>query len=396
MPYTARGSSVKIAQLIHHFSESLGGLEICVHNVSQRLAAQGHDVSLYCCAPERLAFTPPYRLRRFPRLYKVRQTYPLSKYLVWAIVAGEQLRHRYDVWQVNGGYPYGAYLAGLFQRLGVPAVLRCSGEDIQAVPELGYGYRLDPALDRLIARAYPRYDALVAISDTVRREYLALGVAPERIARIPNGVDVARLGAPRDARAVRRAHGIPETARVVLTVGRNHPKKNCQAIPGMLSGLLDAGLDAWWIVAGRGASALDASALAPERRERLVRVEELGAPPRDFSLPPDALLDLYAASDVFAMTSLLETFGIVLLEALAAGLPVVCFDAPGVRDVARADVARVCPLGDAAAMGRALREILSGPDDPAPRRQRLAYAREHSWDRVAGLYLELYQGLARR
>jgi len=277
----------------------------------------------------------------------------------------------------------------------VPAVLRCSGEDIQAVPELGYGYRLDPALDRLIARAYPRYDALVAISDTVRREYLGLGVPPERIADIPNGVDVERLGAPRDTRAARRALGIPEAARVVLTVGRNHPKKNYRAIPGMLAGLLDAGLDAWWIVAGRGASGLDASSLAPERRERLVRVEELGAPARDFSLPPDALLDLYAAADVFAMTSLLETFGIVLLEALAAGLPVVCFDAPGVRDVARADVARVCPLGDEAAMGQALREVLSAQDDPAGRERRLARAREHSWDRVAGRYLDLYRGLAR-
>ncbi|GFK94180.1 N-acetyl-alpha-D-glucosaminyl L-malate synthase [Fundidesulfovibrio magnetotacticus] len=386
---------MKIAQLCHHFADSLGGLEVCVHNVSQRLALAGHHVSLYCCGPGRLPFRPPYRLRAFPRLYKVRQTYPLSKWAACAFVAAEQLRLRYDVWQVNGGYPYGAYLSGLFARLGVPAVLRCSGEDIQAEPDIGYGYRLDPELARLIERGYPRYDALVAISETVTREYLALGVPGERIARIPNGVDVERLAAPRDRQAVREAHGIPRDAKVLLTVGRNHPKKNYRIIPALLDGLLDAGHDAWWLVAGRGVSALDAQALAPERRRRLVLVEELGAPPRDFSLPPDALLDLYKAADVFVMTSLLETFGIVLLEALAAGLPLVCFDAPGVRDVAHPGVARVCPLGDQAAMARALHDALIAPDTPEALRARLDFARDHSWDRVARDYAALYASLAR-
>lgn len=386
---------MKIAHLIHHFADSLGGLEICAHNVGQRLAARGDDVTLYCTAPHRLSFRPPYAVRPFLKLYKVRQTYPLSKYLAWAYIWREQRHHRYDLWQVSGGYPYGAYLIGLFRCLGVPAVLRCSGEDIQTDPALGYGYRLDPALDRLIAASYPRYDALVAITETVRREYLALGVPEERIALIPNGADIERIENAPVTSDVRARHGIPPQAQVLVTVGRNHPKKNYRIIPGLLAGLLGAGHDAWWIVAGRGCSAIPDDGLPEKWRHRLVRVEEIGPPPRDFILPSNALVAYYKAADVFVMPSLLETFGIVLIEALAAGLPVVAFDVPGVHDVARPEVARLCPAGDVAAMASAVESALDASGDDDARRKRLAYAADYSWDRAAAIYRALYARLIR-
>lgn len=385
---------MKIAQIVHHFADSLGGLEVCAHNVSQRLHHMGEQVTLYCCRPERLSFHPPYPTRPFPQLYKVRQTYPVSKWLVSAFVAREQRRHGYDVWQVNGGYPYGAYLAEVFVNLGVPALLRCSGEDIQTDPVLDYGFRLDPRAAGHIAAAYPKYAGLAAISETVRQEYLSLGVPAERIALLPNGVDAARIAAaPADGEA-RCRHGIPKGAKVVLTVGRNHPKKNYQAIPNLLASLLNEGLDAWWIVAGRGASSIDVGSLAPSDRKRLVRVEEIGAPSEGFALPSDGLLSYYKAADAFAMTSLLETFGIVLLEAMAAGLPVTCFDVPGVRDVVGPDLARVCPPGDVTAMAGALADILVKSDAPEARKRRREYAEAHSWDRVAARYLAVYHALA--
>jgi glycosyltransferase involved in cell wall biosynthesis len=390
---------MKIAQLVHHFADSLGGLEICAHNVSQRLALAGDDVSLYCCDPHRLAFVPPYTVRPFIKLYKVRQTYPLSKLLAWAYVWREQSRHRYDLWQVNGGYPYGAYLIGLFRRMKVPAVLRCSGEDIQADRVLGYGFRLDPSLARLIDAAYPRYDALVAITQTVKNEYLAMGVPEENIALIPNGADVDRIRRFPADEAVRARHGIPLDARVILTVGRNHPKKNYRIIPGILAALLESGRNVWWIVAGEGCGALDRAGLPKRWRERLVRVERIGPPALDHNLPSDELLAYYKAADAFAMTSLLETFGIVIIEALAAGLPVAAFDVPGVRHVALPGVASLVPAGDASAMASALAGAMDGLDSPraaAERARREEYAAGHSWDRTAGAYRALYAKLVER
>ncbi|WP_029460235.1 glycosyltransferase family 4 protein [Solidesulfovibrio alcoholivorans] len=386
---------MKIAQFISHFADALGGLEVCVHNIALRHQAMGADVTLYCRNPERVAFAVPYRMRRCLRLVKVRQTYPVSMWLARAFVAREQRRHGYDVWQVNAGYPYGAFLGGYFEKSGVPGVLRCSGDDIQVSESLGYGVARNPKIARIIDGNYGRFDALVAISDTVRLAYLRLGVPASRIRLIPNGVDAARIAAVPADPDVRARHGIPAGALTLLTVGRNHPKKNYASIPGLLAALLDRGCDAWWLVVGGGSAAIDRSALPEGRRDRLVTVETV-APGRDAGeLPSRELVEYYKAADVFVMTSLLETFGIVLLEAMAAGLPVAAFDAPGVRDVAGPDVAAVCPAGDNAAMVGAILEAARKRGDDAAREARLAYARAHSWDRVAADYLALYEELAR-
>lgn len=386
---------MKIAQLIHHFADALGGLEVCVHNLALRHQDLGADVTLYCHNPERVAFSVPYRMRRFIRQIKVRQTYPLSKWLAQAFVAGEQHRCGYDVWQVNAGYPYGAFLADYFARSGVPAVLRCSGDDIQVDESLGYGVARNRKIARIIDGNYGKYAAVVAISDTARQEYRRIGVPEDRIRLIPNGVDAARIADTPVNPDIRARHGIPARALTLITVGRNHPKKNYAAIPAMLASLLEKGLDVWWLVVGGKTSSLDRSSLPENRRDRLVAVEAV-APARDMDeIPSRELVEYYKAADVFVMTSLLETFGIVLLEAMAAGLPVVCFDAPGVRDVAGPDLAEVCPLGDSESMVQGIVRAAQTRGDQAARQARLAYAEDHSWDRVAGEYLSLYRNLIR-
>jgi glycosyltransferase involved in cell wall biosynthesis len=62
--------------------------------------------------------------------------------------------------------------------------------------------------------------------------------------------------------------------------------------------------------------------------------------------------------------------------------------------VAGPDVAAVCPAGDDAAMVGAILEAVRKRGDAAARETRLAYARAHSWDRVAADYLALYESLA--
>jgi phosphatidylinositol alpha-mannosyltransferase len=88
-----------------------------------------------------------------------------------------------------------------------------------------------------------------------------------------------------------------------------------------------------------------------------------------------------------------ESFGVVLLEAMAASVPIVASELPGYANVARPDIdARLVPPGDAAALGRALNEVLGS----AALARRLteageARAAEFSMDHLAELYLERYE-----
>jgi glycosyltransferase involved in cell wall biosynthesis len=98
----------------------------------------------------------------------------------------------------------------------------------------------------------------------------------------------------------------------------------------------------------------------------------------------EALATAYASADVFAFPSLTETFGQVVQEAMASGLPVVAFEAEGVRDLIRhGESGLLAPIGDVAAFTRALRALLSSPEQ----RERMgahgrASAEQRGWDRV--------------
>jgi phosphatidylinositol alpha-mannosyltransferase len=145
------------------------------------------------------------------------------------------------------------------------------------------------------------------------------------------------------------------------------------------------------VVAGDGEERTAVATLPAEVRGRVVM---LGNVEHD-DLPP-----YHAACDVFAGPARGgESFGIVLVEAMAAGLPVVASDIPGYREVVRNGMeGLLVPPSDPVALAAALREVL---DDPSVAR-RLGdagreRARTYSWDNVAAQLEALYErALARR
>jgi glycosyltransferase involved in cell wall biosynthesis len=382
---------MKIAHLLPHFFSAAGGLQVCVHNICLRHAQAGHSPHLFCCDAPPDTATRPYTVTDFRNFRGVTRGWPLLKRLIQRYVAGLQRRHNFDLWQIDGGYPYGAALADYFQTSGIPAVLRCSGDDIQVSNEFDYGVRRNPKVDRIIRATYPKYSALVAITESVVQEYRELGVTEERIARIPNGVAPERF-APIPGEDIRKKHGVPPGAKLLLSVGRNHPKKGYAYIPAILRGLLEQGLDVYWLVVGKGCGELKKLVEGAEA-ERLLCVEEIPFSGQGHDVPSQALVQYYLQADLFVLTSMLETFGIVILEAMAAGLPVVCFDAPGVRDVMRPECGAICPAGDVQTMTHAVGHLLTASSTADIAEHCRAQAADHSWDRIAADYLDLYKQL---
>jgi glycosyltransferase involved in cell wall biosynthesis len=147
------------------------------------------------------------------------------------------------------------------------------------------------------------------------------------IAVVPTGVDLAWFGRG-DGRRVRAELGIADDAFLVGYVGRLAPEKNLGFLAEVLARLLTAEPRVHALIAGKG----------PEENAIRQRLGEFAAQGRlhmpgvyDYSRLPD----LYHALDVFAFSSLSETQGMVLTEALAAGVPAVALDASGVREVVR-------------------------------------------------------------
>jgi glycosyltransferase involved in cell wall biosynthesis len=196
-------------------------------------------------------------------------------------------------------------------------------------------------------------------AERVRTRY---GVARDRIARIPNPLDVNRWGGV-SRPAVRSELGLPEDAVVVVWHGRVDLHRKG----------LDMLLGAW---------AQLAQLPGPQRRLLLVGTgkdaEAMRRRIRDESLPGIVWLDQYtldrqrlaaylAAGDVYAFSSRQEGFPVAPMEAMASGLAVVATDASGVTDIApdgEASGVIIVPRDDLAAFTEALRRLL---DDPARR-----------------------------
>jgi glycosyltransferase involved in cell wall biosynthesis len=149
----------------------------------------------------------------------------------------------------------------------------------------------------------------------------------DRVHVIPTGVDVAgiRASAPIDSRP---EAGWPDDAVVVASLGRLAPEKRPQLLLDAVAQAAGVHPALRLLVIGGGPS-LDELRSRADRTDLAGRVHFTGPLPR-----PEALARL-AGADVFAFVSRTETQGLVLAEALAAGLPAVAVDGPGVRDSVR-------------------------------------------------------------
>lgn len=246
-----------------------------------------------------------------------------------------------------------------------------------------------PALRRFViamAREYANLcDAVIAPSESIGRLLADRGVqAPIRA--IPTGVDVDRFRRGNGAR-VRARLGIAPSAFVVGHVGRLAHEKNLPFLATAVAGFLRRHPDAHFLVVGAGPSA---DAIRAIRNGSAARVHLTG------SLQGQDLVDAYHAMDVFAFASHTETQGMVLAEAMAAAVPVVALDAPGVREVVRdGRNGRLLPNQDAGAFAAALDQMKHALRERRDtwKREALLTATDCSLERCTDRLLDLYGGL---
>ncbi len=384
--------SMKIAHVIP-FYHGIGGLQVCVHNISKSIGQRGHRVHVYSWENNSRIKGYHYNNETLYHFRLIHFTYPLCKLWIEKYFLRIQNKHQFDLWQINGGYPYGAVLIDFFIKKQIPCVLRCSGEDIQIQNEIEYGVRRIKKANRLIEQNYKKYSAIVAITETVKKEYLSIGIPDEKIRLIPNGVDIERVHGFIGGEDIRDKHNIPLDAEIILTVGRNRPKKGYSFIPKILHRLICMGLNAYWIIIGNRSTDINGGDILGNETDRLILIEEISKKNNEINLPSDALIHYYKSADVFAMTSLLETFGIVLIEAMAAGLPVVCFDVPGVRDVMNTKCGTACKEGDIESFAHALYRICKSSDRLLLSENCRKYTEQFSWKIISEQYLALYESL---
>lgn len=237
---------------------------------------------------------------------------------------------------------------------------------------------LVPAVTRYLRWFHNRTAATFVPSQTIINRLENLGF--ERLKLWPRGVETGHFRPDRPgARAVRSQYGIPENAVVVGHCGRLAPEKNTGYLVNVFSELLERLPQVQLLIVGDGPSRKAFEARMRQCSNASGRVHFTGY------LTGEPLADAYAAMDLFAFSSRTETFGNVLLEAMASGLPVVALAEGGPADVVQdGTTGRLLPPEAAPAEMAA---VLSDWAENGSKRNLLAsqaraYAETQAWDRI--------------
>jgi glycosyltransferase involved in cell wall biosynthesis len=256
------------------------------------------------------------------------------------------------------------------------------------------------AQGRLAWWAFTSPDRHLAVSRNLAERYRDAGLPAERLREIPNGVDVTRFSPASDTqrRELRRQLGVPVDRPLILFVGVMSPDKQ----PHIL-------LDAWAAFESRerlGSTLMFVGAtdprlfelegrLADQMKEKLAQIAD--GDRVHFAGPTPEIENYYRAADLVVMPSLREGMPVVVLEAMACGLPVVASRLQGSTDTVITDGVhgRLVEPGDVAGFAGAIGELLR--DRPLAERVGAAARRtveaRYRIDQVAEQWLAAYDEL---
>lgn len=288
--------------------------------------------------------------------------------------------------------PFVAHYAGLkaARTLGLPVVATYHTLFEEYVQH--YAPFLPAGWLKKLARGFSRrqcnaLDGIVVPSTAMQQRLMSYGV-DVALHVLPTGIPTARF-AGGNGPAFRFRYGILSTRPVALFVGRVAHEKNIGFLLEALAHARQKRPDLLLVVAGEGPAMDDLKARVKTLSLR-DSVQFIGYLDRQQELP-----DCYAAADVFVFASRTETQGLVLLEAMAAGLPVIALAEMGTTDILAPCRGAISPPAEVKAFGDALADFINRPSawrhlfDEAPR-----YAAEWSDTAMAARLAALYRSMA--
>ncbi|BAZ12852.1 group 1 glycosyl transferase [Calothrix sp. NIES-4071] len=236
-------------------------------------------------------------------------------------------------------------------------------------------------------------ERIVATSPQEKAHMRQLVSTKGEIDIIPCGTDTRRFGSV-DRDAARAALGIKNEAKVVLYVGRFDPRKGIETLVRALRESKFYGDEKLQLIIGGGSVPGQSDGIERDRIESIV--DELGL--RECTtfagrLSQDILPTYYAAADVCVVPSHYEPFGLVAIEAMASGTPVIASDVGGLQfTVVPEETGLLAPPQDVPAFASCIDRILENPEWRAKLGEaaKIRVRKKFSWDGVAEQLSELY------
>lgn len=254
----------------------------------------------------------------FPKVIAL--TIPFSRFITDLV-----RKYNIDILHAHFAYPegYAGFLAK--NTVNVPFVLTLHGYDILTEPSIEYGDRLKKRYDVMVRKVLVEADKIIVASEYVYKEAISAGCPQERLVLLPNGVDVERFNPNLDGSFVRERLGV-DNRPVVFTLRYHVPKNGIEYLIRAAPRVLSEAPETMFVIGSDG----------PLMDYHKGLAKNLGIEDHILFVGRIPRMDLpyyYAASDVFVIPSVIEAFGLVTVEAMACGKPVIGTNVGGIPGI---------------------------------------------------------------
>ncbi|CAI6281301.1 N-acetyl-alpha-D-glucosaminyl L-malate synthase [Bacillus subtilis] len=362
---------------------SVGGSGIIATELGKQLAEKGHEIHF-------ITSSIPFRLNTYhPNIHfhevEVNQ-YAVFKYPPYDLTLASKIaevaeRENLDIIHAHYALPHAvcAYLAKQMLKRNIGIVTTLHGTDITV---LGY----DPSLKDLIRFAIESSDRVTAVSSALAAETYDLIKPEKKIETIYNFID-ERVYLKKNTAAIKEKHGILPDEKVVIHVSNFRKVKRMQDVIRVFRN-----------IAGKTKAKLLLVGDGPEKSTACELIRKYGLEDQVLMLGnQDRVEELYSISDLKLLLSEKESFGLVLLEAMACGVPCIGTNIGGIPEVIKNNVSGfVVDVGDVAAATARAMSILE--DEQLSNRFTKAaiemLENEFSSKKIVSQYEQIYADLA--
>ena len=308
------GKKIKICHFTYSFFPTVGGMEEVIHNLS--LSMRSNDFEPYVFAPSVRGrdnrVSAPYRILRYSRpssrRFGLRQ---LLIPLLW-----HHWRYHFDVLHCHSVYPTG-YVGAAFHKItGIPFVITPHGGDIT---KNNRGNIINRKVTDRIRKTFASAQAVTAISSALRQQILDLGAPPEKVFLVPNGVSLGEFTQIDASKKNLSSNSIVFIGRLIRRKAADILIQACSLVKYRCP-------DIKIKIAGEGPEMYSLKEMV-KNLCLTQEVELLG------TVRGEKKTRLLAEALFLVCPSREEPFGIVNLEALASGLPVIATKVGGIPDI---------------------------------------------------------------
>ena len=279
-----------------------------------------------------------------------------------------------DLIHAHCAYPDGRAAVEYGRRLGCPVVITVHGHDIKDLP------RLNPQWRRLTVEALEGADRVIAVSGELRQMVEELGIAPERIRQIPNGVD-CQVFKPDGQRRP------GEDGWHLIYVGRFVAAKGIGVLLEAMALLRRQRQDLRLSLVG-GSSATGTADLFQAQAKEL-DLDDCVAFVDEVSYT--AMPAHMNRADLFVLPSFSEGLPLVLVEALACGLPIVSTRCGGPTELVQQGLGQLVEVGDAQDLARGIKQVLDHYSEYDPHTIRRRAEEQYDYRAIAARIHQVYR-----